>query len=77
MQFVSALWKKRKYIFKRDGGKKDTQIPKRLTPAKSNKVPKPGLTIASTGAAEAKFAWFLGVFGGGPVTRGVRLLCDD
>jgi hypothetical protein len=32
------------------------------------------LTIAFSGAAEAGFAWLVGVFGGGPLTRGVRRL---
>jgi hypothetical protein len=31
--------------------------------------------MASTGAAEANFAWFLSMFRGGPVTPGVRRLC--
>jgi hypothetical protein len=30
------------------------------------------LTMASTGAAEAEFAWLLPVLGGGPVMPGVR-----
>jgi hypothetical protein len=34
----------------------------------------PRLTKGSTGAAEASFEWFLSVFGGGPVNRGVMLL---
>ena len=37
-----------------------------------NAVGRRGLTNASTGAAEADFAWFLSVLRGGPVTRDVR-----